>query len=526
MQGKERLFNSHLERRQLKTDKYFYFLQIFHLPMVLFFSWGYGTIWQVTVMAIANLIFLSISFWVLKGSIWNQINNGLGLMVFSAILIHAQLGRIEMHFHIFGSLAFLLVYVHWLPIILSAGFIAVHHAVGNILQESEVRIQDIPIQVFNYGCGWDIVALHAFFVIFETIILVYLSNDIRKEMKSEFFSKLKIQETASLVKELFQDLHTQSEEFSKRSDNLVEKTQLFQNNFMEQSGSMEQISATTEETTSITQLMLEGSNKQLEEINKLTNINNIILKDHEALVYDLQNIKEGITKANEKITNTEATFENLLTSMENTVHDSQSMKDVLNLISDIADRTNLLSLNASIEAARAGDSGRGFAVVAQEVSKLADSTGEAIKNISQTSEKVWKTIHDNHEKTKKIQELIQDFLITISQQSKSTEEISKQIKIGQGRIESQNKTLNEFIEYAKSIQTSSQEQFQSMNEISKTIYEINNGNQENLITSNDIMESIVSNKQRFQKIIQNMNRLAIAIEEDNKKMDNIESVHA
>lgn len=167
---------------RLKMDRLMLIILLAHFPVTAFLApMGYDT-QAFSFIASGLLAGLVIAAYItLKGTRGFSLFVGAALMLNSAILIQAQMGRIEMHFHIFASLAFLLAYRDYLPVIVAALVGAIHHIVLTYLQLESVVLMGMPVMIFNYGCSWDITALHIAFVLVEAGVLIYLGQMMRAD---------------------------------------------------------------------------------------------------------------------------------------------------------------------------------------------------------------------------------------------------------------------------------------------------------------------------------------------------------
>ncbi|MBU6259480.1 MAG: chemotaxis protein [Burkholderiales bacterium] len=315
----------------------------------------------------------ALTWWTARGSLLSSLV--LTLCVAASVALHIDLGRgtIEFHFGVFATLALVLVYRDWRPIVTAAAFFAVHHIVFDRLQAAGFAVYCTPEPDLLK------IVMHAAYVVVQTALELYvawllaalsrqraelmcmveavgaagtLSLDMsRQDVVTSGGKALKqalerIGQAVEQVQVSSASIHHASDEIAAGNRDLSERTEQTAANLQQAAASMEQLTATVQQSADAAR-----SADQL------------------------------AAAAAETAARGGSVVSAVVSTMEEINTNSKKIADIIGVIDGIAFQTNILALNAAVEAARAGEQGRGFAVVASEVRSLAKRSADAAKEI-------------------------------------------------------------------------------------------------------------------------------------------------
>lgn len=311
--------------------------------------------------------------------------------------IAAGEGMVEYHFSIFVSLAIVAYYRSIPLLLLSAVLYALHHILGFFLFPAAVY------GMMEYNLV--MVTVHAVFVVLTVTALVFQIQSNETLNRRQAAIQL---EHEGIITGLTKNIRGASADLKNASADLFTNTR--------------ETELASQEISSAVTSLSGGHERQAVQTEKEMEA----LKDIEYLIHDLAGHNKAVqassgqwaaqssdgVKSLQEFTETMAVVNTTMKDASETIkvleERSAKIGGMVELITSIADQTNLLSLNASIEAARAGEMGKGFAVVADEVRKLSEQSNNSAKSIKHIVTDIQKDIHSASSAWKKGEEQLEE----------------------------------------------------------------------------------------------------------------------
>lgn len=225
------------------------------------------------------------------------------------------------------------------------------------------------------------------------------------------------------------------------------------------------VASTTIQIEQATDNIAKNANQEVQLLNMSRNM--IIsmsetLKETTDEINELQKIASSAEKETAAVTTSIAKVDG---SMSEIQESGVQIEDIVGVITDISNRTNLLSLNAAIEAAKAGDYGKGFAVVADEVGKLAEKSATSVIEIQELIETSTNNIQVGTE-------VIQDTRKVLQRIIKLVQQISSMTNKAASKLTEQNTSMMEVAHSAEGVVSISERNSSSAQELSETVKQI------------------------------------------------------